>query len=79
MIEWSTEILRSSQHSLAVFPAALLLGIMGSATSCCSLPVFGAIAAYSGTVGHDTDRRPCWSLRCSSCSGLWLRSQRSAL
>ena len=57
MIEWSTEILRSSHHSLAVFPAAFLLGLMGSVTSCCSLPVLGAIAAYSGTIGHSGDRR----------------------
>src|SRR5271157_4270516 len=57
MTEWSTEILRSSQHCLAVFPAAFLLGLMGSVTSCCSLPVLGAIAAYSGTIGHSGDRR----------------------
>ena len=57
MLEWSAEILKSSPFSIAVFPAAFLLGIVGSMTSCCNLPVLGAIAGYSGTVGHDTDRR----------------------
>jgi cytochrome c biogenesis protein CcdA len=57
MLEWSAEILKSSPFSIAVFPAAFLLGIVGSMTSCCNLPVLGAIAGYSGTVRHDTDRR----------------------
>ena len=57
MLEWSAAILKSSTLSLAVFPAAFLLGIIGSVTSCCNLPVLGAIAGYSGTVGYDTDRR----------------------
>lgn len=57
MIEWSTAILKSSSFSVAVFPAAFFLGLMGSVTSCCNLPVLGAIAGYSGTVGHGRDRR----------------------
>jgi cytochrome c-type biogenesis protein len=57
MLEWSAAILQSSTYSVAVFPAALMLGIVGSVTSCCNLPVLGAIAGYSGTVGQDTDRR----------------------
>lgn len=57
MFEWSAAILKSSSFSLAVFPAAFLLGLMGSVTSCCNPPVLAAIAGYSGTVGHDSDRR----------------------
>jgi len=57
MLEWSTAILQSSTLSVAVFPAALVLGLVGSVTSCCNLPVLGAIAGYSGTVAHDADRR----------------------
>lgn len=57
MLEWSAAILKSSTLSIAVFPAALMLGIIGSVTSCCNLPVIGAIAGYSGTVGCDGDRR----------------------
>ncbi len=57
MLEWSAAILKSSTFSLAVFPAAFVLGLIGSVTSCCNLPVLGAVAGYSGTVGYDTDRR----------------------
>lgn len=57
MVEWSAEILKSSAFSLAVFPAAFLLGLMGSVTSCCNVPLLGAVAAYSGTVGQGSDRR----------------------
>ncbi len=57
MLEWSAAILQSSTFSVAVFPAAFVLGVIGSVTSCCNLPVLGAIAGYSGAVGHDTDRR----------------------
>ena len=57
MLEWAAAILQSSHYSLAVFPAALMLGIVGSVTSCCNLPVLAAIAGYSGTVGRDTERR----------------------
>ena len=57
MLEWCVGILKSSTFSVAVFPAAFMLGVVGSVTSCCNLPVLGAIAGYSGTVGHDTGRR----------------------
>jgi cytochrome c-type biogenesis protein len=57
MLEWSAEVLASSTLSAAVFPAAFLLGLIGSVTSCCNLPVLGAIAGYSGTIGHAGDRR----------------------
>jgi cytochrome c-type biogenesis protein len=57
MLEWSDQILKSSALSMAAFPAAFLLGVIGSVTSCCNLPVLGAIAGYSGTVGPGTDRR----------------------
>jgi cytochrome c-type biogenesis protein len=57
MLEWSEEILNSSTFSVAVLPAALLLGILGSVTSCCNLPVLWAIAGYSGTMGGTADRR----------------------
>jgi cytochrome c biogenesis protein CcdA len=57
MFEWPAAILTSSSFSLAVFPAAFLLGLIGSVTSCCNLPVLGAIAGYSGAVGQESDRR----------------------
>lgn len=57
MVEWLIEIMKSSLMSPAVFPAAFLLGFLGSITSCCNLPVLGAIAGYSSTLAND-DNRP---------------------
>jgi cytochrome c biogenesis protein CcdA len=57
MVAWLTEVFKSSVFSPAVFPAALLLGLVASVTSCCNLPVLGAIAGYSGTLGNDHNRR----------------------
>lgn len=56
MLEWLTEALDSSL-SPVVFPAAFLLGFLGSVTSCCNLPLFGAIAGYSGTLVEGGNRR----------------------
>jgi cytochrome c biogenesis protein CcdA len=38
-------------------PAALLLGVIASVTSCCNLPVIGAIAGYSGSLAQERKRR----------------------
>lgn len=57
MFEWSAAMLRSSTSPVAVLPAAFLLGLIGSVTSCCNLKVLAAIAGYSGVVGSDSDRR----------------------
>lgn len=57
MVEWLAEILQSSSLSAAMFPAAFLLGIAGSAISCCNLPILAAIAGYSATFGNNSDRR----------------------
>lgn len=57
MVAWLTEVFKSSVFSPAVFPAAFLLGLVASITSCCNLPVLGAIAGYSGTLGNESNRR----------------------
>jgi cytochrome c-type biogenesis protein len=57
MVEWVTEVLNSSSSSSAVFPAAFLLGLAGSATSCCNLPILAAIAGYSGTFSDNSNRK----------------------
>ena len=57
MVAWLTEVFKSSVFSPAVFPAAFLLGLVASVTSCCNLPVLGAIAGYSGTLGNESNRR----------------------
>jgi len=56
-VEWLTEVVKSSASSPAVFPAVFFLGLVGSVTSCCNLPIIGAIAGYSGTFGDDGNRR----------------------
>lgn len=56
MLEGLSEIFKSSISSPVAFPAAFLLGLLGAVTSCCNLPVLGAIAGYSGTLGPDRNR-----------------------
>ncbi len=57
MVEWLTEVLRYSSFSPTMLPAAFLLGVLGSASSCCNLPILAAVAGYSGTFQDNTDRR----------------------
>ena len=57
MFEGLAEILKSSSLSPVVFPAAFLLGLVGAVTSCCNLPVLGAIVGYSGTLADNGNRR----------------------
>ncbi len=57
MLNGLAEILKSSSLSPAVFPAAFLLGLVGAVTSCCNLPVLGAIVGYSGTLTENGNRR----------------------
>jgi len=50
MQEWINQTLESGAFSLAVLLAAFLLGLISSiACACCTLPVLGAVAGYSGT------------------------------
>jgi cytochrome c biogenesis protein CcdA len=55
--EWIRQTLSAGQHGFAVLPAAFMLGVLGSVSSCCTLPVLGAVAGYAGSVGGQTDRR----------------------
>ena len=57
MLEGLAEILKSSSLSPVVFPVAFLLGLVGAVTSCCTLPVLGAIVGYSGTLADNGNRR----------------------
>jgi cytochrome c-type biogenesis protein len=57
MLAGLAEILKSSSLSPVVFPTAFLLGLVGAVTSCCTLPVLGAIAGYSGTLVDNGNRR----------------------
>ena len=57
MHEWIRHTLSADQLGLAVLPAAFLLGVLGSVSSCCTLPVIGAVAGYAGGLGERRDRR----------------------
>ena len=49
MQEWINQTLGSPTISLVVLAASLLLGLVAAVSSCCTLPVIGLIAGYSGT------------------------------
>jgi cytochrome c biogenesis protein CcdA len=58
MPEWIQQIMSSSTPSLAVLPAALLLGVLGAVTSCgCNLAVVGAVAGFSGSLSEGQKRK----------------------
>lgn len=57
MEAWANEILQSPTISPIVVAAALLLGLVGSVTSCCNLAVIGAISGYSSSQGDKLSRR----------------------
>ncbi len=57
MEEWIRNTLTVDQLGLAVLPAAFLFGILASASSCCTLPVMGAVAGYAGGLGERRTRR----------------------
>ena len=50
MVEWARTVFEQTGIGPAALPAAFLLGLLSSiACSCCTLPVLGAVAGYSGT------------------------------
>ena len=53
MEEWIRQVASSDVTSFSVLPATLLLGFLASFTSCCTVPVIGAIAGYSGMLGGE--------------------------
>jgi len=55
--QWIQHSLSADLHGFAVLPAAFLLGLLGAVSSCCTLPVVGAMAGYAGAIGGRPDRR----------------------
>ena len=55
MLEWVNQVFESSDYGLIVLPAAILLGLAASISSCCNAAVIGAITGFSGS-RHDTGR-----------------------
>lgn len=50
MLEWINQTLQSGTFSLTAVSASFLLGLVSSiACACCTMPILGAIAGYSGT------------------------------
>ncbi len=50
MVEWARTVFEQTGIGPAALPVAFLLGLLSSiACSCCTLPVLGAVAGYSGT------------------------------
>lgn len=52
MDAWIRNTLAGGEAGLAVLPAAFLLGLIGSVTPCCTLPVIGAVAGYACGLGE---------------------------
>ncbi|MFH1700414.1 MAG: cytochrome c biogenesis protein CcdA [Candidatus Zixiibacteriota bacterium] len=49
MIDTLRQILDNPEYGWIILPASLVLGLAASVSSCCTLPVLGAIAGYSGS------------------------------
>ncbi len=56
MHEWINRILESPELAWAALPAAFVLGILGTVSSCCNVAAIGAIGGYSATRAN-TERR----------------------
>lgn len=49
-LEWTRDTLNNAGMSPVTFPLAFLLGLVSAiASTCCTLPVLGAVVGYSGT------------------------------
>ncbi|MCX5752308.1 MAG: sulfite exporter TauE/SafE family protein [Candidatus Krumholzibacteria bacterium] len=57
MEEWIQQALSADRLGIISLSAAFLLGILGALSSCCTLPVIGAVAGYAGTLGERLGRR----------------------
>lgn len=57
MEQWIRQTLGAEALGLSVLPAALLLGVLGALSSCCTLPVIAAVAGYSGSLAERRTRR----------------------
>lgn len=57
IMEWARAVLEQRGYGLAALPFALVLGFVSAvASTCCTLPLIGAIAGYSGTRVHNDSR-----------------------
>lgn len=57
MFQWMQQTLSADASGFATLPAAFLLGLLGSVSSCCTLPVVSALAGYAGSLKASPNRR----------------------
>ncbi|MGO8749443.1 MAG: cytochrome c biogenesis CcdA family protein [Thermoguttaceae bacterium] len=57
MQEWINQVLQSPSFDIAVLPASFLLGVLGALNPCCTAPLLGAVAGYSGSLSQRGGRR----------------------
>jgi cytochrome c biogenesis protein CcdA len=57
MQQWIQQILNGTEAGFAFYPALFLLGMIGSVSSCCALPVIGAVVGYAGSRSSQSGRR----------------------
>ncbi len=57
MLDWIQQVMNAQTPSLLMVPAAWLVGVVASASSCCNVAVIGAIAGYSGTLSEAQRRK----------------------
>jgi len=55
--QWIQSLLSADQLGLMIFPAVFFLGALGAVTSCCTLPVIGAVAGYAVSLDPQNRRR----------------------
>lgn len=72
MQHWIQQSLSADLNAFAVLPAAFLLGLLGAVSSCCTLPVIGAVAGYAGTIGERRGRRQLLLIGLSLMVGMTL-------
>jgi cytochrome c-type biogenesis protein len=57
MQEWINQVLQSPNFHVAILPASFLLGVLGALNPCCTAPLLGAVAGYSGSLAQRGGRR----------------------
>jgi cytochrome c biogenesis protein CcdA len=57
MQEWINQVLQSPNFHAAILPASFLLGVLGALNPCCTGPLLGAVAGYSGSLSQRGGRR----------------------
>jgi len=60
MEEWIRQTLSGHSLGFGALPAAFLFGALAAVSSCCTLPVLGAVAGYASSLDARAARRERW-------------------